>query len=441
MSILTVCLKRVSVFSSILLFLSRGTDVIAQTVSKLNIEQAYQLAQKNYPLTKQRGLITKTKEFTVANTAKGYLPVFSLNGQATYQSAVTNFPFTLPIPGFSLPSYSKDQYKIFAEVDQVVYDGGLIKNQQQVASANELIQQQNLEVELYVLYDRINQLFFGALLIDEQLKQNELVKKDIQNGIDKAKALVANGTAYRSSVDELSAQLLQTDQLRVELKANKKAFIEMLGLFINSAVDENIILEKPAVPVLLDNINRPELLFYDYQKKAYDLQDELLKTQVRPKFSLFAQGGYGRPGLNMLSNDFALYYISGLKLNWNLGSLYTLKNQKQLIDINRKSVDLQKETFLFNTTVIQKQQSAELIKFLELLKKDDAIIALRESVKKAAAAQLENGVLSAHDYINQVNAEDQARQAFILHQMQLLQSQYNYQNTVGNNKNNHSVKS
>ena len=434
MSILTVWLKRVSVFSSILLLLSRGTDVIAQTISKLNIEQAYQLAQKNYPLTKQRGLITKTKEFTVANTAKGYLPVFSLNGQATYQSAVTNFPFTLPIPGFSLPSYSKDQYKIFAEVDQVVYDGGLIKNQQQVASANELIQQQNLEVELYVLYDRINQLFFGALLIDEQLKQNELVKKDIQNGIDKAKALVANGTAYRSSVDELSAQLLQTDQLRVELKANKKAFIEMLGLFINSAVDENIILEKPAVPVLLDNINRPELLFYDYQKKAYDLQDELLKTQVRPKFSLFAQGGYGRPGLNMLSNDFALYYISGLKLNWNLGSLYTLKNQKQLIDINRKSVDLQKETFLFNTTVIQKQQSAELIKFLELLKKDDAIIALRESVKKAAAAQLENGVLSAHDYINQVNAEDQARQAFILHQMQLLQSQYNYQNTVGNNK-------
>ena len=434
MSILTVWLKRVSVFSSILLLLSRGTDVIAQTISKLNIEQAYQLAQKNYPLTKQRGLITKTKEFTVANTAKGYLPVFSLNGQATYQSAVTNFPFTLPIPGFSLPSYSKDQYKIFAEVDQVVYDGGLIKNQQQVASANELIQQQNLEVELYVLYDRINQLFFGALLIDEQLKQNELVKKDIQNGIDKAKALVANGTAYRSSVDELSAQLLQTDQLSVELKANKKAFIEMLGLFINSAVDENIILEKPAVPVLLDNINRPELLFYDYQKKAYDLQDELLKTQVRPKFSLFAQGGYGRPGLNMLSNDFALYYISGLKLNWNLGSLYTLKNQKQLIDINRKSVDLQKETFLFNTTVIQKQQSAELIKFLELLKKDDAIIALRESVKKVAAAQLENGVLSAHDYINQVNAEDQARQAFILHQMQLLQSQYNYQNTVGNNK-------
>jgi outer membrane protein TolC len=434
MSILTVWLKHSLKFSAVALLLLLCGNSFAQPITKLNIEQAYLLAQKNYPLTKQRGLITKTKEYTVANAAKGYLPVFSLNGQATYQSAVTSFPFTLPIPGFSLPTYSKDQYKIFAEVDQVVYDGGLIKNQQQVASANELIQQQNLEVELYALYDRINQLFFGALLINEQLKQNELVKKDIENGINKAKALVANGTAYRSSVDELSAQLLQTDQSRVELKANKKAFIDMLGLFINSAIDENTVLEKPSSPVLVDSINRPELLFYDYQKKAYDLQDELLKTQLRPKFSLFAQGGYGRPGLNMLSNDFALYYIGGLKLNWNLGSLYTLKNQKQLIDINRKSLDVQKETFLFNTTVTQKQQSADLIKYLELLKKDDAIIALRESVKKAAAAQLENGVLSAHDYINQVNAEDQARQSLILHQTQLLQAQYNYQNTVGNIK-------
>lgn len=434
MSILTVWLKHSLKFSAVALLLLLCGNLFAQPITKLNIEQAYLLAQKNYPLTKQRGLITKTKECTVANAAKGYLPVFSLNGQATYQSAVTSFPFTLPIPGFSLPTYSKDQYKIFAEVDQVVYDGGLIKNQQQVASANELIQQQNLEVELYALYDRINQLFFGALLINEQLKQNELVKKDIENGINKAKALVANGTAYRSSVDELSAQLLQTDQSRVELKANKKAFIDMLGLFINSAIDENTVLEKPSSPVLVDSINRPELLFYDYQKKAYDLQDELLKTQLRPKFSLFAQGGYGRPGLNMLSNDFALYYIGGLKLNWNLGSLYTLKNQKQLIDINRKSLDVQKETFLFNTTVTQKQQSADLIKYLELLKKDDAIIALRESVKKAAAAQLENGVLSAHDYINQVNAEDQARQSLILHQTQLLQAQYNYQNTVGNIK-------
>lgn len=431
---LTVWLRNFSLQIFIIICLLLPVFNLYAQQTHLTIDEAYQLAKKNYPLIKQRDLISKTKEYSVDNAAKGYLPVFSVNGQATYQSTVTSFPFSIPLPGFSVPAYSKDQYKIYAEVDQVIYDGGIIKNQKQVAETNEIIQQQNLEVALYALHDRVNQLYFGALLINEQLKQNELLNKNIQNGIEKAKALLANGTAYRSSVDELSAQSFQTEQSRVELKAAKKAYLDMLSLFTDKQLDENTILEKPATAILSDNINRPELLFYDYQKKTYNLQDELLKTQLRPKFNLFVQGGYGRPGLNMLSNDFALYSIGGLRLNWNLGSLYTLKNQKQLIDVNRKTIDVQKETFLFNTNIIQKQQHAELAKYLELLKKDESIIALRESVKNAAAAQLENGVLSTHDYITQVIAEDQSRQNFILHNIQFLQAQYNYQNTTGNIK-------
>jgi outer membrane protein TolC len=419
----------------IIIMVFAGLKVYGQEPTRLTINEVYQLARKNYPLIKQRDLITKTKDYSVSNAAKGYLPVLSVNGQATYQSTVTTFPFKVPIPGFTLPQYSKDQYKMYGEIDQVIYDGGVIKNQRQTSEANEIIQQQNLEVELYALYDRVNQLFFGALLINEQIKQNDLLKQDIQNGIDKAKALVANGTAYRSSVDELSAQLLQAEQSRVELISTKKSYLDMLGLFINSQLNENTILEKPAAPVFIDSINRPELLFYDYQKKTFDLQDKLLSTQIRPKLGFFAQGGYGRPGLNPLSNDFQWYYIGGLKLSWNLGSLYTMKNQRQLLDINRKTLDVQTETFLFNTNITQKQQNAAVDKYLELVKKDDAIIALRESVKKAAAAQLENGVLSAHDYITEVNAEDQARQNLILHEMELLQAQYSYQNTIGNIKN------
>jgi outer membrane protein TolC len=417
-----------------MLILLFSTKVNAQQPSHLTIEEAYRLAKENYPLSKQKDLINKTKEYSVSNAAKGYLPALSINGQATYQSAVTGFPFQIPVPGFTLPQYSKDQYKLYAEVDQVVYDGGVIKNQKQTAEANEVIQQQNLEVDLYALYDRVNQLFFGALLMDEQLKQNDLLKQDIQNGIDKTKALVANGTAYRSSVDELSAQLLQAEQSRVELKAIKKAYLDMLSLFINNTLDDSTILERPIAPLLTDNINRPELLVYDYQKRTYDLQGHLLNAQLRPKFSFFAQGGYGRPGLNMLSNNFAWYYIGGLRLNWNLGNQYTFKNQQHLLDINRKALDIQKETFLLNTNIVLKQQNADEKKYLELIQKDDAIIVLRESVKKAAGAQLENGVLSAHDYINEVNAEDQARLNLILHRVQLLQAQFNYQNTTGNIK-------
>jgi outer membrane protein TolC len=401
---------------------------------QLSIIKAYQLARNNYPLIKQRDLITKTREYSVSNAAKGYLPALTINGQATYQSDVTNFPFKIPIPGFTLPNYSKDQYKIYGEVDQSIYDGGIIKNQKQTAVVNEAISQQNLEVELYALYDRVNQLYFGVLLVDEQLKQNNLLKKDIQNGLDKVKAQVTNGIAYRSSADELSAQLLQAEQSRIELQTTRKAYMDMLGLFVNLSLDTTTIIEKPSPPLLGDSVSRPELSLYDYQKLNYDLQDKLLDAQLRPKFSFFLQGGYARPGLNFLSNDFQWYYIGGIKLNWNLGSLYTLKNQRQILDINRKTVDIEKETFLFNTHITQNQQHGDILKYVELIKKDDAIIALRESVKNAASAQLENGVLSAHDYITQVDAEDQARQNIILHQVQLLQSQFNYQNTTGNIK-------
>lgn len=269
-------------------------------------------------------------------------------------------------------------------------------------------------------------------MVNEQLKQNDLLKQDVQNGIDKEKALLANGVAYRSSVDELTAQMLQTDQSRVELLATRKAYLNMLSLFINQPVDENTKVETPPVPAVSDTISRPELLSYDYQKKIYDLQGKLLITQLMPKFGLFLQGGYARPGLNPLSNNFQWYYIGGLKLSWNFGSLYTLKNQRQLLNLNRQTLDVQKETFLFNTNLTQKQQNSDIDKYLQLIKRDDEIVGLRSSVKNASAAQLENGVLSAHDYITEVNAEDEARQNLILHQIQLLQARYSYQNTTGN---------
>ena len=408
----------------------------AQQVSKLSLSEAWQMARAHYPLTRQHDLIARTRTLTLENASKGHLPAFSLNGQATYQSDVTNLP--IKIPGTTIPAFSRDQYKMYAEADQVIYDGGLIRNQKKTASANEIIQQQNLEVELYALYDRVTQLYLGAILLSEQLKQNELLKADIQNGLDKTKAQVANGTAYRSSVDELEAQILQTDQARIEIQANHDAYLNMLSQFIGATLPQQAVLERPVAPPgsILDNnsisaVTRPELLFYDYQKKTCDLQDELLRTQLRPKFNFFVQGGYGRPGLNVLSNDFAWYYLGGLRLSWNFGSWYTLKNQKEISSINRSTLDIQKEAFVFNSNLTLKQQQAEIKKYMDLVATDQSIINKREAVKKAASAQLENGVLSAHDYINEVNLEDQARQNLVLHKLQLLLAQYNYQNTQG----------
>jgi outer membrane protein TolC len=402
----------------------------AQSTDQLTLNDCYRLALQNYPQVKQRELIAKTAEYTIENIQKGYLPQLNINGQASYQSAVTAIP--IKIPGVDIPTLSKDQYKLYGEIDQTVYDGGEIKQQKKLQKTTEAINQQQLETDLYQLKDRINQLFFGVLLVDEQIKQNDLVIKDVQLGHDKIRASIRNGTAFKSNGDILEAQVLQDEQQSINLRASRKAYTDMLGLFIGRTVDENTLLVKPPSVDVTHDINRPELLVYDLQGKNLDVQNELLTVGTRPKLSLFLQGGVARPGLDLLSNNFAGYYIGGIKLTWSPSIFYTLKNNRALIDINRKNLAVEKETFLFNTNLTVKQQDADIGKYGQLLASDDRIIDLRTKVKNTAMAQLENGVITSNDFLTDVNDENQARQNKILHEVQLLMTQYNQQTTTGN---------
>lgn len=397
----------------------------------LSIIDCYKLAETNYPLTKQRDLIAKTKEYSVDNVSKGILPQINVSGQGTYQSDVTEIP--IKIPGIKIESVPKDQYKLYGEISQPLTDLVTIKDQKEFQNANSAIQDQNLTIELYKLRDKVNQLFFGALLIDEQNTQNEILKKDIQSGIDRITAAIQNGVEYKSSMDKLKAELLRANQRSIELQASRKAYTDMLSLIINQNIDENIRLEKPATPSLTNSVNRPELFVFDFQKKANEIQRRFITAKNMPRVNLFFQGGLGQPSpVNMLSNELSSYYITGIRLNWNITGFYTFKKERQLNSINVQMIDAQKETFLFNINLTLKQQNAEIEKLSQLLKTDDEIVSLRESVKKTASIQLENGVITSNDYLKEINAEDQARQNRLLHQVQLLMAQYNYQNTSGN---------
>ncbi|HTA82056.1 MAG TPA: TolC family protein [Bacteroidia bacterium] len=412
-----------------------GATVLVNAQTTLTLDTCYARARQQYPLIKQKGLIEKTKEFSVANAAKGYLPQVNFNGQATYQSAVTSITISgLPpaFKGLSFPTPTKDQFNMHGEVDQTIYDGGTIKQQKQSQEVNAGIQDQNIEVQLYALKDRINQIFFGALLIDEQLKQNEVTQKDLQNSIDQMQAAVNNGTALNSSLEELQAELYQQQQNSIGLTASRKAYVDMLAIFINEQLDENTVFATPRNLAVSDSIHRPELSFYDFQKKNDDVQDKLLNAGNRPKFSAFFQGGYALPGLNGFDVNPAWYYITGVRLTWSLGGFYTLKNQRQLLEIDRQSLDVQKDDFIFNTRINLRQESADMIKLQQMINKDNDIISKRTAVKDASKAQMDNGVITVHDYISQLDAEDAAKQNLLLHQVQLLMDQYNYQNTSGN---------
>jgi outer membrane protein TolC len=401
-----------------------------QAQQSLSLQQAYDLAQKNYPLIKQRELLKQTTGLTIDNLNKGYLPQFSLGGQATYQSEVTTID--VPIPGFKFNPPSKDQYKILADLNQVIYDGGVIKQQKNIQQMNEEVNQQKIEVDLYTIKDRINQLFLGVIYFDEQLKQIELVKADLNDGIKKVQAQVNNGVALKSNLNLLQVQLLTTDQRGIELKASRKGLIDVLSLFINQPLPETVQLETPVVPsISYGDIQRPELKLFSYQDQLLNSQTKLIDAKNLPKANFFVQGGYGKPGLDFLKNQFDFFYTTGVRFNWNFGGLYTQKREKKIIDVNKKIVDIQKETFLLNTNTALKQQESEINKYQQLIAADQQIIELRTKVKQAANAQLENGVITTIDFLQDVNAEDQARQNLIIHQIQLLQSQINYMTLAG----------
>ena len=396
-------------------------QVLAQ--EPLTLERCYELAKQNYPLIKQRQLISRSGAYSVENAAKANLPQLSFSGQATYQSEVVH----IPLP--NIPSLSKDQYKVQAEISQNIYDGGNIKYQKELEKAATATREQELEVNLYAVRERVSQLFFGILLAEEQLKQNDLRKTDIESGIHKMQGTVDNGTALRSSLDELKAELINTEQSQTQLAATKKGYVQMLALFINQPVTGLI---KPARSVVSADIKRPELHLYDQQQQSITIREKQLRVNYLPKISAFAQGAYGRPTLNIVNNSFGFYGIGGLRFSWSLNSLYTLKNNRQLLHINRDDLDVQKETFLFNTRLTLTQQQINAQQYDDLIAQDQEIITLRTSVKNAAVAQLENGVITSHDYISQVNAENLARQNLALHEIQLLQVQYNSKNTSGN---------
>lgn len=397
----------------------------------LTLEQVQQKAKQQYPLLKQKDLIQQVKDINIENLRKGFLPQLSVSGQATYQSEVTTVK--IPFPGVSIEPLSKDQYKVVADVNQMIYDGGLLKQQTAVQKMNAEVEEQKIEVELYKLTDRMNQLYLGILFIDEQLKQTELVKKDLQTGLKKIEAQVNGGVAFKSNLLLLRAELLKADQRIIELKSARTGLLDVLSLFTGEAYNTATVLQQPSVPVFAaeQTIARPELNLFQKQKALLGEQQNLIKARNLPKTSFFFQGGYGRPGLNFLENKFAKYYITGIRFNWVFGGLYTAKKEKELIGINQQIVAVQEDVFLLNTNTQLKQQQAEIDKINQLISKDKEIIELRIKVKEAANAQLENNVITANDYLREVNAEDQARQMLIVHQLQLLQAQINYQTIKG----------
>ena len=405
--------------------LSVSQFAIAQDNQSLNIDSCYAMARRNYPLIKQLELIEKSKEFTISNANKSYLPQISV-------TAIGGFIGGLP----SGTESKSDNFQMIGvgQLNQTIWDGGATRVQKDIASTSADVEKANIEVALYTLRERVNQIYFGILLLDEQKKQLDSLSKNLSRTLSNAKLSMENGLAYQSDVDEVNAEVLRVEQNKIESRFARKGYVEMLSHLIGKSLNEDVHLKTPlsAESIPTWNKGRPELNLYSSQQRLIEFQSSMNKVQNMPKLGLLGFATLIEPGVNLGPSSVSNVWVGGLSLSWNTGNLYKTSNNRQLDKIQMARISNQQEVFTFNNTLELKQSNSEIEKHRAIVSKDREIILLKEKITKSYRLKYNNGLASVSDLINTLYKESEARNSQSLHQVQLLLALHNNKNISGN---------
>ena len=416
---------------------------IVPSVMAQSLEECQQAAEKNYPLIRQYGLIEKTTELTVDNIQKGWLPQVSASAQATYQSDVPSWPDQMETMmngmGIHMKGLKKDQYRVGIDVSQTIYDGGAISSRKTIAREQGNVEAAQTEVSIYNVRKRVNEMYFALLLLDEQIKLNSDLQALLSGNERKLASMVKGGTAAESDWLNVKAERLNVVQQATGLASQKQMLQRMLSTFCGMEVKE---VQKPVMYATMTQEQkgvRPELKALDAQINLLNAQEKALDAALKPKFGVFAQGYYGYPGMNMfedmMRHNWSLNGLIGARLTWNIGALYTRKNDKERINDQRSMINVQREVFLFNNNMEQIQQNENIERYQKLMKDDEEIIKLRSAVRKAAESKLAHGIIDVNDLVREINAENAARVQQSIHEIEMLKEVYDWQFTVNGKSN------
>ena len=402
------------------------------------LEECQRAAEQNFPLIRQYGLIEKTTDLNVANIQKGWLPQVSASAQATLQSDVPAFPDEFQKlyqqMGITMEGLERDQYRVGIDVQQTVYDGGNIKSQKEIARRQgELYSRQN-EVTMYNVRRRVNEMYFSLLLIDEQIQLNADLQTVLEGNEKKLAAMLKGGTAAESDWQNVRAERLNVVQKMTGLKSQRTALVRMLSTFCAMEVNR---LVKPEIPENTGStVNlRPELKTIDAQLRLADAKEKALNATLMPRLGVFAQGYYGYPGYNMFEDmtgrKLSWNGIIGARLTWNIGALYSRKNDKAKLQAERETAEANRERFLLDNKMEQIQQNENISRYRQLMTDDEEIISLRSSIRKAAESKLAHGIIDVNDLVREINSENKARVEQCIHEIEMLKEIYNLKITTG----------
>lgn len=396
------------------------------------------MAREHYPEIRQYDLIAQTEQYNLSNAARAWIPQVTLSGQATYQSATPTYPEAfntiLQANGVEMAGVSKDQYKVAVDVSQHIWDGGKSKADKAIAEAEAEEQRSRVDVSLYDLQSRVDNLYFGILLLDERKAQTEALIEVLASNLARLQTYYKNGVAMQADVDAVEAELLTARQSLGQVESSRASYRRMLEIFIDQPLAADN-LERPAMQLLQSRTSaRPELALFEAQESKLEAQRKAINASLMPRFSAFAQGYYGYPGLDMfksmVSSAWTPNAIIGVRMSWNIGALYTKKNNLEKLNAAEKQIAVQRDVFLFNTQMQITQDDGEIARLRQAIADDSRIVELRRRVRMAAESQLENGVIDATDLLRKITDETSASLARSTHEIELLQATYRLKTTL-----------
>ena len=425
------------IISIIVIFTISG---VAAGANSYTLESIQSFARANYPAIRQFELIDKIADFSLANASSAWAPQISLSGQATYQSDVVSFPESMTdvfsMLGVDISGLHKDQYKLALNIEQILWDGGYTKSRKEAVLAEKEVSSKSLEVELYALVDKVNQLYFGILVLDEQLRLNDLTAGILEDNRKIIQSYIDNGLAKPSDLAKVDAELIANSQQRTRICSSRKAYIQVLSVMTGRELSEEDTFVRPE-PVLYSDSpqsNRPELQLYDAMALSIEAGRTAVKSMLMPRFSLFAQGLYGYPGLNMFEDMMEYrwrpnFYV-GVRFQWNISAFYTKRNTERRLDASVRQVELQRENFLYGNRLDQVRLNADIEQMREILEDDDRLINIRTSIREASESQLRNGTLLISDLLKDINDEHRARIDKSIHELEYLKKLYEMKYTL-----------
>lgn len=403
-----------------------------------SLEECRRLAREHYPEIRQYNLITQSEQYNISNAARAWIPQIMFSAQATYQTATPRYPEAfdalLAANGIEMAGIRKDQYKLALDITQNIWDGGQSRANREIAEAEANEQRSRLDVSLYELQSRVDNLYFGILLLDEREAQTKLQIEVLESNLERMRTYMNNGIATQSDVDAIEAELLTVHQTLSQVESSRSSYRRMLEVFIGQPLTSNK-LERPAMVELKSRTSeRPELMMFEAQENRLMAQRRAINSSVMPRITAFAQGYYGYPGMDMFksmtSAKWTLNAMVGLRMSWNIGAFYTKKNNLNKLTISEQQVALQRDVFLFNSEMQTTQEDGEIARLHKAIENDDRIVELRRSVRIAAESQLKNGVIDATDLLRKISDETNATINRSRHEIELLQAIYRLKTTL-----------